>query len=304
MVNNLMDDIRRLKKESKAAIFAHNYQIGEIQELADYVGDSFYLSKMAKEVENDFIVFCGVRFMAETAKILSPQKKVILPNADAGCPMADMVDPQDLREFKEKNPNFKVLAYVNTSAEVKALSDICVTSSVGEKIIKTVEENDILFLPDRNLGAYLHKSVSEKNMLMWNGFCPIHERVDLEDLENIKKLHPKAKILIHPECKKEVVEKADFIGSTAEIISFVKNSTEMEFIIGTEEGVIHKMKKDNPEKSFYPLVEDFVCKNMKKTTLEDLKRALEGRGGEIIELEEELRVSALRSLEEMMKRGE
>ena len=241
--------------------------------------------------------------MAETAKILSPDKTVILANPDAGCPMADMVSLDDLIEFKENNPNHLIVSYVNTSADIKAQSDICVTSSVALNIMNTVKDKKILFLPDRNLGRYIKEKTKNENVTLWEGFCPIHERAELEDMNALKSKQPDAVVLIHPECKWELVEQADFVGSTTEIMDFVSKSDKSKFIIGTELGVLESLQKQHPEKEFFLLYDEFVCKNMKKTTAQDLLNAMQGKGGEVIKLDEDVMVKASKSLYEMIKRS-
>ena len=241
--------------------------------------------------------------MAETAKILSPDKTVILANPDAGCPMADMVSLDDLIEFKENNPNHLIVSYVNTSADIKAQSDICVTSSVALNIMNTVKDKEILFLPDRNLGRYIKEKTKNENVTLWEGFCPIHERAELEDMNALKSKPPDAVVLIHPECKWELVEQADFVGSTTEIMDFVSKSDKSEFIIGTELGVLESLQQQHPEKEFFLLYDEFVCKNMKKTTAQDLLNAMQGKGGEVIKLDVDVMVKASKSLYEMIKRS-
>lgn len=297
---NLVDEIIKLKKERDAIILAHNYQVSEVQEVADIVGDSFALSKYAANTQHKVIVFCGVHFMAESAKILSPQKTVLLPALDAGCPMAEMVTAQQLREMKLKYPEAAVVCYVNSSAEVKAEADICCTSSNAVKVVKSVKNKQIIFAPDQNLGSYIAKKVPEKEMILWKGFCITHKRVRVEEVKKIKELYPNAKLLVHPECEPEVQELADFLGSTSEIMKYAKEIPDKDIIVGTEEGVIYSMKKENPDKNFYLLSPGLVCANMKKTRLKDVHDALLHMRHEI-NIEEEIRVKALKSLEEMLK---
>jgi len=297
---NLVNEIIRLKKERNAIILAHNYQAAEVQEIADILGDSFALSKLATTTQNKVIVFCGVHFMAESAKILSPQKTVLLPALDAGCPMAEMVTAEGLREMKSKYPEAAVVCYVNTSAEVKAEADICCTSSNAVKVVRSLKNKQVIFAPDKNLGSYIAKQVPEKEMILWKGFCITHKRVRVDEVKKIKELYPNAKLLVHPECEPEVQDLADFLGSTSEIMKYAKEIPEKDIIIGTEEGVIYSMKKENPDKNFYLLSPGLVCANMKKTRLQDVRDALLYMQHEI-NIDEEIRVKALNSLEEMLK---
>jgi len=296
----LAKDILALKQERNAVIIAHNYQIDDVQALADMIGDSFALSKYCASIPQDVIVFCGVLFMAESAKILSPQKTVLLPEIHAGCPMADMVTAEDLRSLKRDHPNAAVVCYINTSAAVKAESDICCTSSNAVKVIQSLAEEEIIFVPDKNLGNYIARKVPEKRMIIWDGFCVTHHRVTLEEVQKAKEAHPDAVLLVHPECRPEVVELADFVGSTRQIIDFAAASKEKKFIIGTEMGVLYSLKKNNPEKTFYLLSQGLICPNMKKTRLESVYTALtEMRYA--IELEEEIMIKARTTLERMLK---
>jgi quinolinate synthase len=319
--NELITQILELKKQRNAVIVAHNYQIDDVQEIADTVGDSFALAKYCAASPHDVIVFCGVRFMAESAKILSPQKTVLLPEINAECPMADMVTASDVKKMKDKYPGAAVVCYINTSAEVKAQCDICCTSSNAVKVIESLAEEEIIFVPDRNLGDYIAKKVSRKKMILWEGYCITHERVSAEDVTKVKEAHPDALVLVHPECRPEVVQMADFVGSTKQIIEFASASEEKKFVIGTEMGVLVRLKKDNPDKTFYLLSQGLICPNMKKTRLEsvyhalrDVKYAIEleedvrvklkdptktMRHGFIV-LEEKVRLKAQRSLERML----
>ena len=284
---DIRDEILKLKKEKGAIILAHYYQIPEIQEIADYVGDSYYLSKIAKDCEENIIVFCGVKFMAESAKILSPEKTVILPVMEAGCVMADMATEEGLAKLKEEHPNAKVVCYINSSTEVKALSDVCCTSSNAENIINNLEEKEIIFLPDRNLGSYIQEKTPDKKFILWNGFCIVHEAI---------------LTVAHPECSKEIRDISDFIGSTSEIINFVNNSSNKKFIIITEEGVLHQLRKNGEEKEFYIPYGKMVCRNMKMTTLKDLYESLLNMENKI-EIDEDLRLKAYDSLKNMHKLG-
>lgn len=301
MTNQLSEKILKLKKEKNAIILAHLYQIPEIQEIADYVGDSYYLSQVARDAKEDLIIFCGVKFMAESAKVLSPEKTVILPAPNAGCPMADMAEVEDVEEMIKKYPDAFKVCYINSSYEVKALCDASVTSSSALKIIKNIPNKQILFLPDQNLGGYISEFFPEKEFILWRGFCPTHHRITAEDIIKAKEEHPNVKVLSHPECSKEVRDLSDYIGSTSGIINYATECEDKEFIIATEEGVLHQLKKKNPYKKFY-FPEMMVCPNMKKTSLQDVYDALDGKKEEVI-LDEEIRKKALTSLENMHKLG-
>ena len=301
MTNQLSEKILKLKKEKNAIILAHLYQIPEIQEIADYVGDSYYLSQVARDAKEDLIIFCGVKFMAESAKVLSPEKTVILPAPNAGCPMADMAEVEDVEEMIKKYPDAFKVCYINSSYEVKALCDASVTSSSALKIIKNIPNKQILFLPDQNLGGYISEFFPEKEFILWRGFCPTHHRITAEELIKAKEEHPNVKVLSHPECSKEVRDLSDYIGSTSGIINYATECEDKEFIIATEEGVLHQLKKKNPDKKFY-FPEVMVCPNMKKTSLQDVYDALDGKKEEVI-LDEEIRKKALTSLENMHKLG-
>ena len=301
MTNQLSEKILKLKKEKNAIILAHLYQIPEIQEIADYVGDSYYLSQVARDAKEDLIIFCGVKFMAESAKVLSPEKTVILPAPNAGCPMADMAEVEDVEEMIKKYPDAFKVCYINSSYEVKALCDASVTSSSALKIIKNIPNKQILFLPDQNLGGYISEFFPEKEFILWRGFCPTHHRITAEDIIKAKEEHPNVKVLSHPECSKEVRDLSDYIGSTSGIINYATECEDKEYIIATEEGVLHQLKKKNPYKKFY-FPEMMVCPNMKKTSLQDVYDALDGKKEEVI-LDEEIRKKALTSLENMHKLG-
>lgn len=270
----LVENIEILKKQKNAVIVAHNYQNEDVQEIADVVGDSFALSRYCASSSYDVIVFCGVHFMAESAKLLSPEKTVLLPEIDAGCPMAEMVTAEALREEKKKHPGAAVVCYINSTAEVKAESDICCTSSNAVKVMRSIKQKDIIFVPDRNLGSYVAKMVPEKNVILWKGFCATHNKIKTDDVKKARELHPDALFLVHPECRPEIVELADFVGSTKQIIDYAQSSKESKFIIGTEMGVLVKLKKDNPDKQFYLLSPGLVCPNMKKTSLQSVYEAL------------------------------
>ena len=300
--NELKERIKQLKEEKNAVIVAHNYQNDEVQEIADVIGDSLALSRYCANNDKDVIVFCGVHFMAESAKILSPSKTVLLAEIDAGCPMADMITADALREAKKKYPGAVVVCYVNSSAEVKAESDICCTSSNAVEVVKSIPEKDILFVPDKNLGSYVAEKVPEKNIILWEGYCITHHRISVEQVREIKKIHPDALVLVHPECRKEVCEEADFVGSTKQIIDFAEKSEHSKFIIGTEMGVLYKLKRDNPDKTLYLLSQGLICPNMKKTTLESVYNALKEMKYEI-KLDENIRLNAKKALDRMIRIG-
>lgn len=301
MTLDLKNEINRLKKEKNAIILAHYYQVGEVQEVADFVGDSFELSRKAKENSADTIVFCGVKFMAESAKILSPSKKVLLPVKEAGCPMADMANALDVLEMKKKHPKAKVVTYVNSSVEVKAVSDICCTSSNAVKIVEKIDSDEIIFVPDKNLGSYVQEKVPNKKIILWDGHCRVHNRVTAQDVMKVKDENSDAEVLVHPECPKEVRNVADYIGSTSGIINYSKASHNKKFIIVTEQGVIYKMKNDEPDKEFIP-IRGMVCVNMKKTFLIDVYNSLKEMKNEI-KIEEDIRLKASKALENMLILG-
>ena len=301
MMNELSEKILKLKKEKNAIILAHLYQIPEVQEIADYVGDSYYLSQVARDAKEELIIFCGVKFMAESAKVLSPDKTVILPAPNAGCPMADMAEVEDVEEMIKEYPDAFKVCYINSSYEVKALCDASVTSSSALNIMNNIPNKQILFLPDQNLGGYIAEFFPEKEFILWRGFCPTHHRITAEDVLNAKQEHPNVKVLAHPECSKEVRELSDYLGSTSGIIDYATKCEDNEFIIATEEGVLHQLQKKNPNKKFY-FPEMMVCPNMKKTTLQDIYDALDGKREEVV-LDEEIRQKALTSLENMHKLG-
>lgn len=298
----LKNEIYKLKREKNALIVAHNYQIDEVQEIADFVGDSFYLSKVCAERPEEVIVFCGVHFMAESAKILSPHKKVLLPEIDAGCPLADMVTAEDVENLKKKYPDYSIVCYINSPASVKAKSDVICTSSNAVKIVREFPNDKIIFLPDKNLGSFVRKQVPEKDIILWEGFCITHYKIKKEDVEKAKSAHPNALVLVHPECRPEVVELADFVGSTKQIIDFATASKEKEFIIGTEMGVLYSLKKLNPDKKFYILHPGLICPNMKKNTLQSVRDALLYERYQI-EVEEEIMQGAKRALAKMLEMG-
>lgn len=302
-LKDIQDEIIRLKKENDICILAHCYQSPDILEVADFVGDSFALSVSASKVTNKTVIMCGVRFMAETVKILSPDKKVILANADAGCPMAEMMDKDLIKQVKEQYPDYTVVAYVNTTSELKTVCDVCVTSSSALKICKKIDNAKILFIPDKNLGAYIAKQLPEKEFKLLSGGCPTHARMSAENVKKAKALHPDALFLVHPECVPEVVELADYVGSTTGIMDFAKNSDAKEFIIGTENSIVSHLQLECPDKMFYPLSKDLVCHNMKLTTIVDVLNCVKGISGEEIILEKDVMDGARRCIDKMIELG-
>lgn len=292
--------IEKLKEEKGAVILAHNYQLPEVQELADFTGDSLELARKSAELNCKTIIFCGVRFMAETAKILSPEKKVLLPEIDAGCPLADMAKPGDVIKLKEKHPDAWIVSYVNTSAEIKALTDVCCTSANADKVVKNVPVEEIIFLPDRNLCSYVKKRVPGKKIICWDGYCPVHRKFTPEELMQARNLHPNAEILVHPECDPAVQELADGIYSTSGMLKRAKETDAKKIIIGTEEGILFRIKKENPEKEIYSLGSPKSCYNMKKITIQSLEDSLE-KGQYEIDLPDHIIKKAQMSLERMLK---
>ena len=276
MSTDLIQRILKLKGKRNAIVLAHNYQTGDIQDMADFVGDSLDLSRKAAETDAEVIVFCGVHFMAETAAILSPEKKVLMPELRAGCPMADMITAEQLRAAKKKHPKALVLCYVNTSAAVKAESDFCCTSMNAVKIVRSQKDaKEILFVPDQFLGYWTSRQCQDRKFILWNGYCHIHVKILPVYIEELKKKHPKAEVLVHPECTPAVIDLADKVLGTGGMIKYAKETKSKEFIIGTENGLIHRLKKENPEKEFYPAAEHIVCPNMKLNTLEKILWCLE-----------------------------
>lgn len=297
---DLKGKIERLKKERGAIILAHNYQVGDVQDIADFVGDSLALSKTAAKTDAKVIVFCGVHFMAETAAILSPEKKVIMPDLNAGCPMADMITLDKLRMLKEQHSQAIVVCYVNTTAEVKAESDICCTSANAVKVVGSIPaDREIIFVPDKYLGGYISKKTG-REMILYNGFCPTHLRIIGEDIKRLKDEHPDAIVIVHPESSPEVAGLADLILGTEGICREVGLSRAKEFIIGTETGIIHRLKKENPGKIFYPASEKAVCANMKRNSLEKVLWALEDMEN-IVTVPDDIAKRAKRAIERMME---
>ena len=274
MANNITDKISKLKEDKNAVILAHNYQLPEIQDIADFVGDSLRLSVEASRTPADVIVFCGVHFMAETAAIISPDKKVLMPDDNAGCPMADMITPDDVKKLKAEHPGAVVVAYVNTSAAVKAESDYCCTSANAVKVVEKLKDKEIIFIPDKYLGDYVSKQTGKK-MILFNGYCPTHAKILPEHVLAAKKAHPRALVLAHPECTPGVLALADKVASTEGMAMFARGSAAKEFIVATELGMLHRLKKENPSKSFFPASDIAVCPNMKLATIEKVLWSLE-----------------------------
>ncbi len=323
MKENIVEEIFRLKDQRRAIILSHNYQREEVQDIADFVGDSLELSRQAAGVDCDVIVFCGVNFMAESASILSPDKTVLLPSLDANCPMADMVRvsgtrkvwrtfpgyevqpafvfPHDftLLDMKRKYPGIPVVCYVNTTADVKAESDICCTSANVVKVVESLPEERVICIPDRNLSAWAQKKTG-KEIITWDGFCHVHDRVTAEDVERARRQHPGAVVMAHPECRLEVLELADHVTSTSGMLRYAGQSDAKEFIVGTEVGLLYRLRKENPEKVFHPLRKDMICPNMKKTTLEKVLWALKEMKNEI-KVPEQTRIRAVNALDRMLK---
>ncbi len=299
-MNTVKEKILKLKKEKNAIILAHFYAPDETQAIADYVGDSFYLAKVAKTTQAEIIVFCGVSFMGESAKIINPEKKVLMPDMKADCPMAHMADIEKIRELRERYDDLMVVCYINSTAEIKANSDICVTSSNALEIVKKLPAKNIFFIPDRNLGRFVKEMIPEKNIILNDGYCPVHANMKKEEVLRQRRLHPEALVLAHPECEKEVCELADYLGSTLDIINFANSSDTKEFIILTEKGVLYELKRNNPEKSFYFVEATPICPDMKLNSLENILSVLENENNEI-ELDEMLMKKALVPLDRMLE---
>jgi quinolinate synthase len=298
LINQLKEKILGLKEELRATIVAHNYQRAEIQDIADFVGDSLELSRQCTEVDAETIVFCGVRFMAETAVILNPYRTVLLPEGSAGCPLADMINVDELREWKRRYPGASVVCYINSSAEIKAESDICCTSANSDKVVNSIASDEIIFIPDQNLGAYT-ATKTNKRLILYPGFCYVHHRLKPEQVKLAKKLHPEAQVLVHPECRPEVIELANAALSTSQMLRYVKASSNNSFIIGTEEGILHRLRLENPHKSFYLLTNSQICTDMKKTTLETVAQTMELRQN-IVTVPEEVRLKAKQAVDRML----
>ncbi len=303
MIRDIQEQIMKLKKERDVCILAHCYQTHDILEVADFVGDSFGLAQQACKTSAKAVMMCGVRFMAETVKILCPEKKVLLPEPDAGCPMAEQLDVEMLSQLKEKYPDHAVVAYINTTAALKTLCDVCVTSSSAPKIIKNMDADKILFIPDRNLGSYIAAQCPEKEIVTVHGCCPTHAKFTVKDAEKAKAAHPNALLLVHPECTAEVVALADYVGSTTGIMDYAKKSPAKEFIIGTENSIVQHLGIDCPDKRFYPLSKDFICHNMQLTKISSVLHCLNGTGGEEITMPEDMRLRAKRCIDRMLELG-
>lgn len=302
-VRELQDEIIKLKRETDTCILAHSYMSEDICEVADFTGDSYALAVKAKSTKNKNVIMCGVRFMAEMVKMLNPEKRVILSNPSAGCPMAEQMDRELIEQVKGKYPDYAVVAYVNTTAELKTVADVCVTSSSAEKICRAIPAKNILFIPDINLGTYVKERIPEKNFKLLSGGCPTHAKINEREVLSAKKAHPNALFLVHPECRPDVVKHADYVGSTTGIMDYAAKSDAKEFIIGTENSIVQHLQFAYPQKHFYPLSKDLVCNNMKATTLSDVYHCVLGDGGEEIVMAEELRLKAVKCIEEMIKYG-
>lgn len=302
-VYEMQQEILRLKKENDVCILAHAYQGQEILDVADYVGDSYGLSVQAAKDRHGTVVMCGVRFMAETCKVLSPEKTVILSHAEAGCPMADQMDKEDIQAILPEYPGYGVVCYINTTSSLKTICDVCVTSSSAVKIVRAMPQKDILFIPDQNLAQYVAQQVPEKNIKFLRGGCPRHALVTERDVKQARENHPEALLLVHPECRPEVVAAADYVGSTTGIMDYAKKSDAREFIIGTETAILEHLQFDCPDKKFHYLTRDLICPNMKMTTLADVLACVQGTGGEVMELPADVISGAKRCIDEMIRLG-
>lgn len=302
-MHEYQQEIIRLKKEKDICILAHSYQAREIIEVADFTGDSYQLSAQAKSVPQSIVLMCGVRFMAETVKLLSPQKTVLLANPSAGCPMAEQMDKELIEAVKRQYPDYTVVAYINTTAALKTVCDVCVTSSSAVKIVRKLPDKNILFIPDCNLGDYVAKQAPEKNIKLLQGGCPIHARVSAADVTAARQAHPNAEVLVHPECTPDILALADFIGSTSAIMEYAKSSEKSEFIIGTEISIAQHLAYQCPEKRFFTLSKNLICPNMKATSLIDVFHAVSGVGGEEILLDDETIQKARRCIDRMIDLG-
>ena len=302
-IREMQDEIIRLKKEKDICILVHAYVGHDIWEVADFVGDSYGLSKQAAAAPQKNVLMCGVRFMAETCKILSPEKRVYLSHSDAGCPMAEQIGKKVIEEFKKKNPDTTVVAYINTTADLKTICDVCVTSSSALQIVNNIENKDILFIPDMNLGGWIREKCPDKNIKLMQGGCPTHALISKTNVERLKTIHPDALLLVHPECRKEVVDLADYVGSTTGIMDFAKKSDAKEFIIGTENSIVQHLQMECLDKRFYELSKECVCRNMKLTTLADVYNMVKYGECEEIIMDEETRLAAKKPLDKMLELG-
>lgn len=296
---DLIKQIQKLKKDRNAMILAHNYQNPEVQDIADYVGDSLELAQIAARLDADVIVFCGVHFMAESASILSPSKKVLLPDLTSGCPMAEMVTADDVIKLKQQYKDAIVVTYINSTADVKAVTDVCVTSSNAVKIVKKLSNDKVLFFPDKNLANYVQR-FTDKQIIAWKGFCPTHESFTKDDLIKIKEKHPDAIVMVHPECRPEVIDMADEVLSTGQMVKFVKNKTNEKIIVGTEVGMVHRLKKESPTNEYIIASEYFVCPDMKKNSIEKIYEVMLNLSCEV-RVSDEIRVKALKPLQKMLE---
>jgi len=295
----LVEKIENLKRSRKAVILAHNYQLGEIQDIAEFVGDSLELSQMASKSEAEVIVFCGVHFMAETASILCPDKTVLLPDTNAGCPMANMVTAEKLLEKKKEHPEATVVSYINTTAEVKAESDVCCTSANAITLVQKLNAREILFVPDQYLGHYISRKTG-REMILWPGYCPTHARIQTPDIVRLRKEHPQAEVMVHPECRPEVIDLADVVLSTGGMCRHVKSTAAREIVVGTEVGIIYRLRKENPEKVYIPVSEQAICPNMKLITLEKVLWSLEDMAPKV-KVVEEIRIRAKAAVDKMLQ---
>jgi len=297
--SELIKKIEQLKKKRNAVIFAHNYQRKDVQEVADYLGDSLGLSIKASQIDKDVIVFCGVYFMAETAAILAPDKTVLSPEEEAGCPMADMIKKNQLEEWKKENPEEKVVCYVNSTADVKAGCDICCTSSNAVEVVGSLEDNSVLFAPDRNLASYVDRQ-SPKKIIPWQGYCYVHEEIEPQDILKLKQDYPDSEVWVHPECRPEVTELADKVFSTGGMVKEARKTDKKDIIIGTETGIINRLKKENPDKNFHPARQQSVCRDMKKITLEKVYLALKNMEKKVV-VPDEVKEKAKKAIEKMIR---
>ncbi len=297
---NIKEKIKMLKEDKNIVILAHYYVNGDIQEIADYTGDSFYLSKLANTLENDIIVYCGVSFMGESACLLNPEKTILMPDMNADCPMAHMVLKEQVDEMRKKYDDLAVVCYINSTVEIKSWSDVVVTSANAVKIVKNLPNKNILFIPDRNLGEYISEQITDKNFLFVEGYCPIHENIKEDEILELKNKYKNAKVLAHPECRKEILKYADYIGSTTSIIEYAKNSDSKEFIILTEEGIRYELEKENKDKKFYFTKTTPLCPDMKLITLEKVLEVMEKETNKMVVCEE-VGKQAKHTLERMME---
>ena len=301
MNKEIRNEINKLKEQHNTIILVHNYQIPEVQDIADFLGDSLDLAMKVTKTDVENIIFCGVDFMAESAKILNPDKNVIIPDADAKCPMAGMVNPNRLKQLMKDNPGAEVVSYINTTAEVKALSDVCCTSSNGVNVVKSMSSEKVIFVPDRNLGAYVQRFILDKEMILWPGMCPTHHEIRKDQLLKIKEKHPKAEILVHPECRPEIIDIADHALSTNGMVNHAKKSDTKEFIIGTEKDMCYRLKNENPDKVFYP-IKTAICPDMKKITLKKVLNSLRTLEPKV-KLDDDIMEKAKMPLQKMMDIG-